>query len=310
MATIPPGTDLSHIPLAPNPDGTPPNFASPENQAALVLAAGMPFATIIRKTARHIYDIPLSFIDESYVQRQFAINFIVGPTLWSSKAAILALYLRLFGRKVWLRYTAYAILVLTFLSYWANSPLAGAFCAPHHGDAWDLRVLQKCERLSVMGPIHGVVGLAADLLILVLPLPVIYSLHLPRPKKIGLFMVFLTGAFAVVASSVSMYYRVKIYTGADPFWDGPNILATVVLEGYITILVSCAPAISAFWVNTLTRTAFYCSLRSVLKLSWSSLRMASEDTSLAKGAEPVPQSEGLQKHQRIDHGYHELRDVA
>ena len=45
-AAIPPGTDLSKIPLALNPSGDPPNFVNPPNQAVVVLAVGLPLAII------------------------------------------------------------------------------------------------------------------------------------------------------------------------------------------------------------------------------------------------------------------------
>ena len=44
-----------------------------------------------------------------------------------------------------------------------------------------------------MAPIQGAVGLAADLLILGLPLPIVYGLNTSTPKKIGLCIVFLMG---------------------------------------------------------------------------------------------------------------------
>ena len=46
MATIPPGTDLSSIPLTHNPNGDPPNFVNPPTQAAIALAVGLPLAII------------------------------------------------------------------------------------------------------------------------------------------------------------------------------------------------------------------------------------------------------------------------
>lgn len=46
MNTIPPGTDLSKVPLAPNPNGDAPNFVDPPSQAATVLAVGLPLAII------------------------------------------------------------------------------------------------------------------------------------------------------------------------------------------------------------------------------------------------------------------------
>lgn len=45
-AAIPPGADLSKIPLAPNPDGSPPNLVNPPSQSDLPLAVGLPLALI------------------------------------------------------------------------------------------------------------------------------------------------------------------------------------------------------------------------------------------------------------------------
>ena len=42
MDLIPPGTDLSTIPLGQNPNGQPPNFTNPPNQEWLVLCVGLP----------------------------------------------------------------------------------------------------------------------------------------------------------------------------------------------------------------------------------------------------------------------------
>jgi hypothetical protein len=43
---IPPGTDLSKIPLAANPNGNPPNFADPPSQEVIAKAVGLPLAII------------------------------------------------------------------------------------------------------------------------------------------------------------------------------------------------------------------------------------------------------------------------
>jgi hypothetical protein len=43
---IPPGTDLSTIPLAPNPNGSPPNFINPPNLIGTVQGVGITLAII------------------------------------------------------------------------------------------------------------------------------------------------------------------------------------------------------------------------------------------------------------------------
>ncbi|RDL41443.1 uncharacterized protein BP5553_01422 [Venustampulla echinocandica] len=224
-------------------------------------------------TARHTWDVPLSVLTPSYLKKIAAENFIIGPTLWSSKATILALYIQLFESKIWMRWTSIIALVTMFLFYWANTPLAGVFCVPHNGDPWDDRILTSCSKLAMMGPIQGAVGLAADLFILILPLPSMCGLTLPFGKKVGVMVVFLAGFLAVVASAVSLHYRVSTYTGDDALWNGSLVTITTGLqgltvgwtrfaEGFVTIIVSCAPAMASLWINIISKSNFYTALRS------------------------------------------------
>lgn len=117
----------------------------------------------------------------------------MGPTLWASKVAILALYLRLFDRKKWLRYSSYAALTALTLVYWSSPIIAGVFCAPRAEEAWDGEVVVNCLHAKTAGPVNGGVGLAADLFLLALPLPIIWNLKLPTGRRIALASVFMMG---------------------------------------------------------------------------------------------------------------------
>ncbi|MCJ1310158.1 hypothetical protein MMC25_003819 [Agyrium rufum] len=302
--------DLSTIPLAPNPNGDPPNFSNPPSQASTILDVGIPFAVlcvvvvafrltinfrivrklylddylclvafllmiayygllisceptslrsasedtdmtlfVIRNTARHIYDVPVSFIDASYVKRQFAVNMM-------------------------LRYGSYAGLTLTFLLYWVETPLSIAFCAPPLHGAWDFAALSKCGEIAVMGPIHGATGVVADLLLLVLPFPILATLNLAPRKKVGLAIVFMTGILTTITTVISLYYRTLIYTNEDKFWYAAKVDSLVAVEGYTTIIVSCAPAMSLFWNKIFTKSALYSKLSSRNALAFPSSRQS------------------------------------
>ena len=86
------------------------------------------------------------------------------------------------------------MLVVTFLVYSVNIPLAAVWCTPRNGGPWDRSVTVRCRQLAILGPIHGAVSIAADLVIIVLPLPIIYQLQLKTRQKIGLAAVFLMGS--------------------------------------------------------------------------------------------------------------------
>jgi hypothetical protein len=113
--------------------------------------------------------------------------------MWASKAAILALYIRLFGTVRWLRLTSYGLILFTFLFYWSNVAIAATFCLPRNGAPWDATALARCGSPVASVVVNGVFGVVADLVLFVLPFPVLYKLQLGRRKKIGLGIVFLVG---------------------------------------------------------------------------------------------------------------------
>ncbi|EHK96393.1 hypothetical protein M7I_7892 [Glarea lozoyensis 74030] len=139
-------------------------------------------------------------------------------------------------------------------------PLAGVYCVPKIGHAWDMSLMASCGKLAIVAPLQGAVGLATDLFILILPAPILWGLNLPPRKKLGVTLVFLAGTFAVIASTVSLYYRIRTWLGHDPTWNGSIITITTFVEGFVTVIVSCAPAISCFWLNIVTKSSIYNSI--------------------------------------------------
>lgn len=118
---------------------------------------------------------------------------IIGPTMWASKAAILALYIRIFGTVRWLRLVSYGLIIFMFLFYWSNIVIASIYCIPRNGAPWDVSALGSCSSQGALFIANGVFGVVADLVLFILPFPVIYGLQLGRRKKIGLWIVFLAG---------------------------------------------------------------------------------------------------------------------
>lgn len=118
-------------------------------------------------------------------------NLISGPAVSTPKLAILALYIRLFNPERWLRMTCWIVAIITFLFYWSTIPTAAVQCSPQ-GGIWVTRA--ECgTSMTLLGVVMGAFGVAIDILLIILPLPVLYKLNLPNKKKVGLTVVFLTG---------------------------------------------------------------------------------------------------------------------
>lgn len=67
------------------------------------------------------------------------------------------------------------------------------YCMPRPGDPRDKDVLERCDFLSEPGLVQAGVNIAADLVIFIVPLPIILRLKHDRSKKIALAVIFGVG---------------------------------------------------------------------------------------------------------------------
>ncbi|KAI0435911.1 hypothetical protein F4803DRAFT_544022 [Xylaria telfairii] len=198
-------------------------------------------------------------------------------TTWFTKAPILFLYIRLFGVKRWLRLTAHITLVLSAIVLIITTAYAASRCDPK--GSWTPQLSANCNTAgSTTGVAIGILGLIMDLIIFILPLPIISRLHLPWAKKIGLCIVFATGLLAVIASIVGVYFRIGTLSGLAANRQ-ISIFLTVV-ESCITLTVGCVPAAYNVWGHIIIQTTAYKKIHSVVsKISVSSSHASSHSTS-------------------------------
>lgn len=121
-----------------------------------------------------------------------AIQMVAAPAMWAAKAAILSLYIRVFGSVKWLQFTSYFLIALMALFYGSNIVIAAVYCVPHKGETWDGAAFQRCTKSAWSAVMIGVFAVVADLVIFLLPFPIVLGLRLNPAKKLGLVLVFLT----------------------------------------------------------------------------------------------------------------------
>lgn len=102
------------------------------------------------------------------------------PTLLATKLALLGLYYRLFERKLGIKYALLAGIVSCFVIYTTMMFL--------------FIFIKVDTRLIIINKALGVLNIATDLYIFVIPLAAVSGLHLSPRKKFGLAAVFMTGA--------------------------------------------------------------------------------------------------------------------
>ncbi|KAH9862060.1 hypothetical protein IAQ61_010262, partial [Plenodomus lingam] len=221
--------------------------------------------------ARHAWDIPLSTLTVAVTQRLTAIFFVLPPSLWAAKAAVLALYIRVFGSVTWLRRTAWIWIVFMALFYGMSIFVTGFYCIPRKGGMWGGALFVRCQESVWLHVVVGVFSAVADLVILIMPFPIVLKLHVSPLKKLTLGLVFGTGIMQVslvVMSIISLWLRIIVFKGVDTTWNATLLEIVSSAEIFGTIAVSCAPAMSAFWLNIFIKSALWSKLKSSSMFSY------------------------------------------
>ncbi|KAF3492349.1 uncharacterized protein GIQ15_01866 [Arthroderma uncinatum] len=186
-------------------------------------------------TAKHSWDAPISVITSSFIKKHFAQQMLSLPALWATKAAVLALYIRIFDSTRWMRRTCYACIVIMFLFYGANVVLAIVYCLPRRGDPWDAAVLDRCGDPGALSVSIGAFSVFSNIVLFCLPFPIIFERRLAPPKIIGLTGVFLVALSTLTTSIMALRYRVKSFLGEDQLWNGFTVTITTFAEIFGTV---------------------------------------------------------------------------
>lgn len=116
------------------------------------------------------------------------------------RLALLLMYLRLFGVNKHFKYATWAVMafVTVYLSCNFITLLFGCTPIPKY---WKPREAGHCIDLHQADYAYGSMNVVSDLLMFLLPLPMVWQLQLSRREKFGLFLVFMGGiAYATIQS--------------------------------------------------------------------------------------------------------------
>ncbi|PYH87956.1 putative integral membrane protein [Aspergillus ellipticus CBS 707.79] len=160
-------------------------------------------------------------------------------SLACSKVSILLLYFRIFPVPWVLRSSQITIVIIIC---WAIATTLAAFlnCRPFAFN-WDRSIPGgKCGDRVKSFTVMGVINLVTDLVVLVIPMPLLYRLQMAQYKKVTLMIVFGLGAVTCVISAL----RIAILASTDysdltysltPF----SILSG--LEPCLAVILACVP---------------------------------------------------------------------
>ncbi|KAK6082994.1 hypothetical protein SCUP515_02228 [Seiridium cupressi] len=264
-------------PLQTPPSGVIPNFENGETTAyQLYITAGVciPLVAVFslfrllnvtrlgRKTfamdetvdhgvfGHHAWDVRLADVTQRVIMLSLLLELIAPLAICAVKISVLTLYLRIFGSSlIWMRVTCVVGIVLLLGYHISFTTAFGVMCAPDSKAGYSQVALlmafvsDKCVRTRILVLLMGIGNTLCDLVLLLLPLPVIWNLQMPLRRKLKTSAVFLIGISACIASLIGLATRVQYYsTDSDQIRIVVPLWATAMAEMAAGILICCGPS--------------------------------------------------------------------
>lgn len=113
-------------------------------------------------------------------------------SLLGYKMSILVLYLRLFAVNKRFRYVTWAMMFFVCGYLLSNFWTQIFGCSPR-SKYWLPDTPGHCINYTKAGLAYGSMNVASDLLIFILPLPIVWQLRLPLKERLGVSLIFMSG---------------------------------------------------------------------------------------------------------------------
>ncbi|PYI03136.1 hypothetical protein BO78DRAFT_323449 [Aspergillus sclerotiicarbonarius CBS 121057] len=174
------------------------------------------------------------------VQVFFASEWFFVTAVAAFRLAILCLYLELF-RGSWFRWCCKVTIAIVVL-YWVASILTIALlCRPINAN-WNITVHRTCGDVAKTEYASAGFNLAVDLVVVTLPMPIVWSLQMPKEKKVTVTAAFLLG-LVTAGVNIGRIMQTKLCDQSNTTYCALDASILIQAEISCGILVSCAPTL-------------------------------------------------------------------
>ncbi|KAF2875851.1 hypothetical protein BDV95DRAFT_591276 [Massariosphaeria phaeospora] len=176
-----------------------------------------------------------------------AMQVFYGTTLGLIKVSICLFYNRIFPLR---GFRQYSWLVIALITAWSVMVFLSAFllCRPLAFN-WDQTIPGgKCANQPAAFVAIGVLDLIVDVMVLMLPMPLLWNLKVSLPNKVALFAIFGVGVFTMVISILRIVALLAVdYVDITFTASYPTLWSFT--EPAIGISVACAPLLRPLFRN-------------------------------------------------------------
>ncbi|KAI1261870.1 hypothetical protein F5Y18DRAFT_430632 [Xylariaceae sp. FL1019] len=159
-----------------------------------------------------------------------------------TKSSILLLYLRIFSSVRWFRSICISLLVLIGAYCIAIDVVTIFQCDPAQA-AFDKAItMKKCINSATFWFTNAGFTIGTDVVILLIPVPLVFTLQVSRVQKAALIFVFTLGFFVVITSILRTTTLDLQATSPDPLYDVASTMWTLI-EMSVAIICACLPQV-------------------------------------------------------------------
>ncbi|KAI0139368.1 hypothetical protein F4776DRAFT_662327 [Hypoxylon sp. NC0597] len=166
---------------------------------------------------KHLADLPPDTDVAMASRLSYANQAVYYTSVSLTKISILFFYFRLFPQKTY-RIFLWAMMGFVGLTGLISS-IAGIFqCTPVH-KAWDTAIPGTCFNRPAFFFANASLNIFQDLVIYLLPSPILWNVHLPTKQRIALIGVFVVGGFVCITGIMRIPTLSVAVASADYTWD-------------------------------------------------------------------------------------------
>ncbi|CAI7669553.1 unnamed protein product [Penicillium pancosmium] len=158
-----------------------------------------------------------------------------------AKASILMQYFRVFPTK---RMRLICWIMITILALYGTWAVISAFlnCIPV-AKFWDPTIEGFCLNKPALWFSNAAMHITTDIAILIIPIPALASIDVPKRQKIALMLMFALGGFVCITSIVRLVSLKKISDSLDPTYDNVGAASWSAIECNTGIICACLPTL-------------------------------------------------------------------
>ncbi|EKG12360.1 hypothetical protein MPH_10477 [Macrophomina phaseolina MS6] len=204
-------------------------------------------------TGQHIYDLGMSMDAlEGTLKSWYSFQIAYLVDLLFVKFSILFFYCAICDQK-WFRTVIYSMMAIVG-SFTIAMTFVNAFECPNPSDAFTVEIIMaglgSCRDLHSMYFAQAGFNIASDVVIMLIPVPLLLRLQMSKARRIALFGIFSVSFVAVLASILRLWTLTIWAKSKDIPYSGGPILIWSQIELNAAIISASFPSMKALFAHT------------------------------------------------------------